>query len=77
MVKRVISLTLAAVMVCITLLGGVPDVDAAKKATIKTKKISIKVGEKKTIKIANKQKKPSISLQPLRKRLRRLLRKAL
>lgn len=57
MVKRAISLTLSAAMVCITVLGGVTDVNAAKKATIKTKRISIKVGEKKTIKIANKVKK--------------------
>lgn len=57
MYKRAISLTLAAVMVCVAALNGVSDANAAKKATIKTKKISIKVGEKKKIKIANKVKK--------------------
>ena len=46
MYKRAISLTLAAVMVCIAALGGMSDANAAKKATIKTKKISIRVGEK-------------------------------
>ena len=57
MFKRAISLTLAVAMVCIAALGNVSDVDAAKKATIKTKKISIGVGEKAKIKIANKAKK--------------------
>lgn len=57
MYKRAISLTLAAVMVCVAAFSGVSDANAAKKAAIKTKKISIKVGEKKKIKIANKVKK--------------------
>ena len=57
MFKKTISLTLAFAMLAITALGQGADANAAKKATIKTKKISIKVGEKKTIKIANKAKK--------------------
>ena len=37
MYKRAISLTLAAVMVCVAAFSGVSDANAAKKAAIKTK----------------------------------------
>ncbi len=57
MLRKAIGITLAAAMVCITASGQASDANAAKKAKIRTKKISIQVGEKKAIKIANKAKK--------------------
>lgn len=57
MFKRVVSIILAAVMICITASGGDCEANAAGKAVIKTKKLSIKVGEKKKIKIIKKAKK--------------------
>lgn len=77
MYKRAISITLAAVMVCVAAFSGVSDANAAKKAAIKTKKISIKVGEKKKIKIANKVKKAKYKFTTSKKQLQRLLLKVL
>ena len=67
MVKRVISIVIAAVMFCLTAAGEVSDVDAAKKAAVKTKKISLKVGEKKAIKIKNKAKKAKYKFKTSKK----------
>ncbi len=69
MVKRTVSYILAAAMFCVTASGGMSDADAAKKAAIKTKNISIKVGEKKTIKIANIVKKAKYKFTTSKKKV--------
>lgn len=57
--KRVSGVVLSGILALSMTLGGMtaPDAGAkAKKAKLKTKKISVTVGKKKTIKIANKKK---------------------
>lgn len=67
MLKRFIGLILAVSMAGTVLFGAAPDAGAAKKAVIKTKKISIKVGEKKKIKIKNKAKKAKYKFKTSKK----------
>ena len=58
-VKSGVCLLLAAGLVCTGSLSGTTQ--AAKKATLKTKKVTMNVGEKKSIVIKNKNKKASYS----------------
>lgn len=70
--KRVSGVVLSGILALSMTLGGMtaPDAGAkAKKAKLKTKKISVTVGKKKTIKIANKKKPASTHLRVTRKRL--------
>ena len=67
MFKRVISFILAFSVVYVTVFGGVLYADAAKKASIKTKKISVEVKKKKVIKIANKAKKAKYKFKTSKK----------
>lgn len=70
--KRVSGVVLSGILALSMTLGGMtaPDAGAkAKKAKLKTKKISVTVGKKKTIKIANKKNPASTHLRVTRKRL--------
>lgn len=77
---RVISLLSAAALMCVSVLapGNGQTAEAAKKAKLKTKKISVQVGKKKKIVIKNKVKKAKyIPLKARRKRLLLLQKKVL
>lgn len=71
--RRAVSLTLLLAMTCSCVsaaLTKAPDAQAAKKASLKNKKIILEVGEKKTIKITGKQKKASYLFKASNKKIK-------
>ena len=70
--KRVSGVVLSGILALSMTLGGMtaPDAGAkAKKAKLKTKKISVTVGKKKTIKIVKKKKSVQTNAKPAKKQL--------
>lgn len=71
--RRAVSLTLLLAMTCSCVSGALtkaPDAQAAKKASIKNKKVTLEVGAKKTIKITGKQKKASYLFKASNKKIK-------
>lgn len=71
--RRAVSLTLLLAMTCSCVTGaltGAQDAQAAKKATLKTKKATIEVGAKKTIIITGKRKKASYLFKASNKKIK-------
>lgn len=69
--KRMISFLLAFAMVCTSLVlpGNNSTSQAAKKASLRTKKLTVTVGKKKTIKIKNKVKKAKYTFKSKKKKI--------
>ena len=76
--KRVSGVVLSGILALSMTLGGMtaPDAGAkAKKAKLKTKKISVTVGKKKTIKIANKKKACKYTFKSNKKKVAKVSKK--
>ena len=76
--KRVSGVVLSGILALSMTLGGMtaPDAGAkAKKAKLKTKKISVTVGKKKTIKIANKKKSCKYTFKSNKKKVAKVSKK--
>lgn len=76
--KRVSGVVLSGILALSMTLGGMtaPDAGAkAEKAKLKTKKISVTVGKKKTIKIANKKKSCKYTFKSNKKKVAKVSKK--